>query len=89
MIPGGAPDEEVANLMEGLNDLQTWTVLLCTQNVPKAREAMDLVQRTRVLIVERLYPAAIAHKAGHNARPGVGNVGQQPTTGASEQSGAP
>ncbi len=59
MPPGGAPDDEVACLMDELNDLQTWTALLCTRGVPKSREAMDLVQRTRVLIVERLYPSAI------------------------------
>jgi|GEM_PF-4205124 len=55
--PGGAPDEEVAALMEELSELQTWTTLLMCRQTPGAREAMDLVQRTRCLIVERLYPA--------------------------------
>lgn len=59
MHPGGAPDAEIAAIMEELNDLQTWAVLLSTRGVPKAREAMDLVQRVRCLIVERTYPNAI------------------------------
>jgi len=55
--PGGAPDAEVAALMEELSRLQTWTVMLMCKQMPGAQEAGDLVQRTRCLIVERLYPA--------------------------------
>jgi hypothetical protein len=57
-FPGGAPDAEVHALMQELSDLQTWAVMLATRGLPKSREAMDVVQRTRVLIVERLYPGA-------------------------------
>lgn len=57
--PGGAPDEEVAALMEELSRMQHWAVMLTARQdpTPGAREAMDLIQRTRCLIVERLYPA--------------------------------
>jgi hypothetical protein len=58
MPPGGAPDFEVAALMERLSKLQTWTTLLVCHQVDGAREAMTLVQDTRCLIVERLYPGA-------------------------------
>lgn len=56
--PGGAPDEETFKLMNELDDLQTWATLLMIRQVPKAREAADLVQRTRCFIVSRLYPNA-------------------------------
>lgn len=56
-FPGGAPDEETFNLMGALDDLQTWTTLLMTRQVPKAREAYDLVQQTRAFIVERVFHA--------------------------------
>lgn len=63
---GGAPDAEVQGIMEELDRLQTWTVLLTARSnpVPGAREAMDLIQRTRCLIVERLYPNATPHSTG-------------------------
>lgn len=53
--PGGAPDAEVAELMHDLSRMQTWSTMLATKGTPGAREAMDLIQRTRCLIVERLY----------------------------------
>ena len=51
------PDQEVAAIMHDLSRMQTWTVMLATRQTPGASEAMDLVQRTRCLIVERLYPS--------------------------------
>lgn len=59
VFPGGAPDDEVATIMDQLSDLQTWATLLACKRVPKSLEAIDLIQRTRVLIVERLYPTAV------------------------------
>ena len=56
-FPGGAPDQETHDLMAALSDLQTWTVLLATKGVPKAAQAMDLVQQTRAFIVSRVFPA--------------------------------
>lgn len=53
--PGGAPDQETADLMHELSNLQTWAVLLATKGVPKASDAIDLIQRVRVYIVERTY----------------------------------
>lgn len=35
-----------------LNDLQTWATVLMSRQVPKAREAWDLIQRTRIFIIE-------------------------------------
>ena len=62
MLPGGAPDQETADLMAELDRLQTWTTLLMCRQVPMAREAYDLVQRTRCFIVERLYSGAHEHR---------------------------
>lgn len=59
IFPGGAPDQETFDLMNRLDDLQTWTLLMTTHGAPKAREAMTLVQDVRCFIVERLYPNAI------------------------------
>lgn len=56
--PGGAPDEETFNLMNDLDRMQTWAVALVCKQTPGAREAIDLTQRTRCFIVERLYPGA-------------------------------
>lgn len=58
MPPGGAPDFEVAAIMEKLSKMQTWATLLACRQVPGASDAMTLVQDVRVLIVERLYPGA-------------------------------
>jgi len=57
MPPGGAPDFEVASLMERLSRLQNWLVLQCAaqRGNPDLLWASTLVQDTRVLIVERLY----------------------------------
>lgn len=60
IIPGGAPDEEVANLMAELSRLQTWCVMMMRKD-SGGMPAADLVQRTRVLIVERLYPKGNTH----------------------------
>lgn len=57
--PGGAPDQETFDLMCKLDDLQTWMTLMMCKQVPRAREASDLVQETRAFIVSRLYPRAI------------------------------
>ena len=62
MLPGGAPDQETFDLMVELDRLQTWTTLLMGRQVPMAREAYDLVQRTRCFIVERLYSGAREHR---------------------------
>lgn len=53
--PGGAPDAEVAALMADLSKLQT-LLTLQMRHGPVWVAATDLVQRTRCLIVERLYP---------------------------------
>lgn len=58
-FPGGAPDAEVAAIMSELSDLQTWCVMMMRKD-SGGMPAAELVQRTRVLIVERLYPAARA-----------------------------
>ncbi len=44
-------DPETQDLLRELNDLQTWCALLMP-TIPKAREAWDLVQRTRIHIIE-------------------------------------
>ena len=62
-IPGGAPDRETAELMARLSDLQAWCVMMA-QKDSGGIAAGQLVQDTRVFIVERLYPRAIAAKAG-------------------------
>lgn len=61
-FPGGAPDQETHDLMAELSDLQTWTLLMTMRNQPKAREAMDLVQKVRAFIVERTFPRALANR---------------------------
>jgi hypothetical protein len=58
VFAGGAPDQETVDLMHDLSRMQTWAVALACRQMPGAREAMDLVQRTRAYIVERQYPAA-------------------------------
>jgi hypothetical protein len=58
MFPGGAPDQETHDLMHDLSRMQTWAVALACSRTPGAREAMDLLQRTRCFIVERVFPSA-------------------------------
>ena len=58
---GGAPDQETVDLMHDLSRMQTWATVLCSRQTPGAREALDLLQRTRCYIVERQYPQARAH----------------------------
>lgn len=57
-LPGGAPDQEVQNIMTRLSDLQTWCFLMSRKD-SGGMEAGILVQDVRCLIVERLYPKAI------------------------------
>jgi hypothetical protein len=63
--PGGAPDWEVANIMDELDGLQRWMLTMTIQQrgAAQPRQAMDLIQRVRCLIVERTYPDAIKAKA--------------------------
>lgn len=58
-IPGGAPDQETADLMNRLSDLQGWCALMARKD-SGGIEAARLVQDARAFIVERLYPRAIA-----------------------------
>lgn len=46
-------DPEVSSLLAELNHLQTWCVLLSRTEGSRAISAADLVQRTRILIIER------------------------------------
>ena len=57
IIPGGAPDQETADLMHRLSDLQTWCALMARKD-SGGSEAARLVQDARAFIVERLYPQA-------------------------------
>lgn len=53
-----ATDHEVAGIMDELSRLQTWCVMMSRKDsggIPAA----DLIQRTRVLIVERLYGSPV------------------------------
>ena len=59
IISGGAPDQETADLMQRLSDLQQWCFLM-TQKDSGGLPAGQLVQDVRVFIVERLYPRAVA-----------------------------
>lgn len=54
---GGAPDDEVAELMHKLSQLQIWCALM-TRHDSGGIPAAQLIQDTRCLIVERLYPRA-------------------------------
>lgn len=56
IMPKGAPDDEIATIMAELSRLQTWCILMASKDSGGVRAA-DLVQRTRCLIVERLYPS--------------------------------
>lgn len=60
-----APDEEIETLMADLSDMQTWATVLCCHKVNGARKALDVIGRTRELIVNRLYqrpPASLPMK---------------------------
>jgi hypothetical protein len=46
-------DAETAAILDELSGLQTWATLLMARSIPKAREAYDLIQRTRIFIIER------------------------------------
>lgn len=59
LLPGGAPDLEVFQLMTRLSDLNQWCALMARKDSGGA-EAARLVQDARCLIVERLYPRAMA-----------------------------
>jgi hypothetical protein len=62
LLPGGAPDLEVFQIMQRLSDLTQWCALMARKD-SGGTEAARLVQDVRCLIVERLYPRAIAAKA--------------------------
>ena len=49
-------DDETQALLAELSNLQTWATILATRNVPKAMDAYDLIQRTRIYIIERTTP---------------------------------
>ena len=66
-LPGGAPDLEVHSLMNRLSDLQAWCALMARKD-SGGIAASQLIQDTRCLIVERLYPRAIAAKEAEIAR---------------------
>lgn len=59
-----APDKETEDLMHDLSRMQTWSVVLASRQTPGAREAMDLIQRTRCYIVERMYQSPPAPRVG-------------------------
>ena len=61
-LPNGAPDQEVADLMARLSDLQGWCALMGRKD-SGGIAASQLVMDTRCLIVERLYPRNIALRA--------------------------
>jgi len=46
-------DDEASALLDELSKLQTWLTLQMCQGTPDAMAAVDLVQRTRILIIER------------------------------------
>ena len=58
LLPGGAPDLEVFELMNRLSDLQAWCALMARKD-SGGMEAAKVVQDARSLIVERTYPNAI------------------------------
>jgi hypothetical protein len=45
-------DDEASQLLDELSRLQTWCVMQARHD-PNASSAADLVQRTRILIIER------------------------------------
>jgi hypothetical protein len=53
IFPPRSTDAEVSALLDDLGRLQTWCTLLMCRQVPGAIDAADLVQRTRILIIER------------------------------------
>ncbi len=59
LLPGGAPDLEVHQIMDRLGDLQLWCAAMARKD-NGGIEAARLVQDTRCLIVERIYPQAKA-----------------------------
>lgn len=46
-------DDEASYILDELSRLQHWCTLLMCRQVPGAQGAADLVQRTRILIIER------------------------------------
>jgi hypothetical protein len=67
VLRGRGCDDEVAGIMEELSRLQTWMTILTCQMRSDAtpRAAIDLIQRTRCLIVERCFdrPKTAIHPA--------------------------
>lgn len=52
VLPPRSTDDEASKLLDELARLQSWCVLMARHD-PNAVQAADLVQRTRVLIIER------------------------------------
>jgi hypothetical protein len=52
VLPPRSTDDEASKLLDELSRLQSWCVLMARHD-PHAVQAADLVQRTRILIVER------------------------------------
>ncbi len=53
ILPPRSTDDEASALLDELDKLQTWSTLLMCRQVEGARAAYDLIQRTRILIIER------------------------------------
>ena len=52
VLPPRSTDDEASKLLDELSRLQSWCVLMARHD-PHAVQAADLVQRTRILIIER------------------------------------
>lgn len=53
VFPPRSTDDEASALLDELSGLQTWVTLLSGRGIPKVAEAIDLIQRTRIFIIER------------------------------------
>lgn len=55
VLPRSRIDPEAAALLHDLSRMQTWATMLMARSnpTPGAREAFDLIQRTRAFVVER------------------------------------
>lgn len=52
ILPPRSTDDEASALLDELSHLQTWCALMARHD-PSGTGAADLVQRTRILIIER------------------------------------
>lgn len=57
VLPPRSTDDEASALLDELSRLQTWCIMQARHD-PHATGAADLVQRTRVFIIERCKKAA-------------------------------